>query len=100
MRSGVPDNTNYMDIQKETKKVTEHFQMYLEGKSFSPSTIQTYVNAIKTYFLANPGMKRYTYQDVLKSLDRYSSNGITLNTRKLYLNAVKKYYDYLLDTNQ
>jgi integrase/recombinase XerD len=74
--------------------------MYLEGKDFSSRTIQTYINALKTYFLANPRMKSYTYQDVLKSLERYSNSTMTLNSKKGYLNAIKKYYDYLLDTGQ
>jgi site-specific recombinase XerD len=89
-----------MDIQKETKRITKHFRIYLEEKRYSPKTIVWYVNAIKTYFLANPGMKRYTYKDVLKSLERYTNAPTKLNTKKGYLNAIKKYYDYLLDTGQ
>jgi site-specific recombinase XerD len=89
-----------MNTQTRKQSAPELFRRYLEDKGFSKGTLRTYVNIIETYFQSNPGMDTYNYQDVLVSLERYSGGAMSLNTRKGYLNAIKKYYDYLLDTGQ
>jgi integrase/recombinase XerD len=76
----------------------EKFRNYLEEKKFSKEGAKSYCRSMKTHLLKNPDMIKYNYKEVLKSLEPYSS--LSISARKTLLNRIKKYYDYLLDTNQ
>src|SRR6185312_2470091 len=95
-----PNCKSYMNIRKQGQSPLEDIQAYLEGKGYSPGTVSSYLYVLKIYFQANPNMETYTYQDVLTSLERYTGDRMKLNSRKGYLNAIKQYYNFLIDTGK
>lgn len=89
-----------MNIRKQKQSFPEDIQRYFKDKGYSPDTINSYLYVLKIYFQSNPDMETYTYRDVLASLERYAAGTMALNTRKGYLNAIKQYYNFLIDTGR
>lgn len=89
-----------MNMQQQKQSFPEGIRKYFENRGYSPGTISSYLYVLKIYFQANPNMETYTYQDVLTSLEHYSGDRMSLNSRKGYLNAIKQYYNFLVDTGR
>lgn len=76
------------------------FKTYLVEKAFSENSIRTYLNGVRIFLQGNPGADAYRYEDILSYLEYKPYRQLSLNARKGYLIQIKKYYDYLIETNQ
>jgi site-specific recombinase XerD len=85
-----------IDIEKKV----EDFRSYMKTKGYSPEAVKSYGNTIKNYLFINPEADMYKYKEVLSSLEQKSYRPLSISARKTIVIKVKKYYDFLLDTEQ
>jgi integrase/recombinase XerD len=73
---------------------------YLIKMGHTQQTIRSYKYAITHYLYSNPNAENYKFKDVLsyitEKVDAYKST----DTKNSLLAAVKKYYDYLIDSGK
>ncbi|MBN8703787.1 MAG: tyrosine-type recombinase/integrase [Bacteroidetes bacterium] len=76
----------------------EFYKNYLVEKNFSASTIRKYVFETKRFLLEHPNAKYYCYSNLVDYMHSISNAPIALTTRKIKLQVVKKYFDFLIET--
>ncbi|MBA3680505.1 MAG: tyrosine-type recombinase/integrase [Bacteroidetes bacterium] len=73
------------------------FEKYLHQMRHTASTIKSYLFANKVFLLDNPKPENFTYKDVVNYLSEKSLEYDNSNTKVYLLNAMKKYFDYLVE---
>jgi integrase/recombinase XerD len=73
------------------------FEQYLKRIGHSDQTLRTYRCAIKVFLQRHPDAHSYGYGDVLNYMEELGKTDVKVNTKIGKLNALKKYYDYLID---
>lgn len=75
-----------------------NIQDYLE-ENLHPSTVKNYLYEINKFRLLNRKTEYYNYQDVMEYVEELRKN-YPPNTINRIVSALKKYYDYLQETEQ
>jgi site-specific recombinase XerD len=75
-----------------------NIQTYLE-ENLHPSTVKNYLYEINKFRLLNRKTEDYNYQDVMEYVEELRRN-YPPNTINRIVSALKKYYDYLQETEQ
>jgi integrase/recombinase XerD len=73
------------------------FKEYLQKGGYSKQAVAGYGYTIGKFLLHYPKADTFTYSDILKYLDELGKVFQSVATKITKLNAVKKYYDYLID---
>lgn len=63
----------------------------------SESTAKTYLYYIEQFTAVNRDPKNMSYKAIVEYFDDLNSRGKSIDNRKVILNAVKRYYDYICD---
>lgn len=66
----------------------------------TPQSVKSYLIAIGSFLCSNPRAKDYTYRDIVGYLDGLKKIYQNDSTRSTQLAAIKKYYDFLLQTKR
>jgi integrase/recombinase XerD len=74
------------------------FENYLLQRGFTKLTVKTYLFSAEPFVTAYPEMGKFTYKEVFHALNDYLKGQKNANYRCSILAAIKKYYDYLLET--
>lgn len=80
---------------KELKQIEKYLR-----EQHTEQSVKSYLIAIENYLVANPKAKQYTYRDIVSYLEELKKIYQNDGTRSTQLAAIKKYYDYLLQTKQ
>lgn len=72
---------------------------YLE-RELREQTAKNYLYTINHFLKLHPRAKRYKYQDIVNYMAEVGQKYSTVQTRIRILSAVKRYYSYLVETNQ
>lgn len=76
------------------------FERYMQEKSYSKTAVRSYINTMKSFLISNPDAPKYQYNDILNYFGKLAKTDLSVSSRKTILIHLKKYYDYLLDTEQ
>lgn len=73
---------------------------YLNKSKLAPQSVENYLYTINNFLKLHPKAKRYKYQNMVDYLAGVRLQYPNIQTSIRILSAVKKYYDYLVDTGQ
>ena len=73
------------------------FKKYLHQCGHTDKTIKSYLHAYKVITNDNPQLQSYKFKDVINYLNEKSKDYSNGNTKVYILNALKKYFDYLIE---
>ncbi|MGB3947571.1 MAG: tyrosine-type recombinase/integrase [Bacteroidia bacterium] len=76
------------------------FEHYLAQQNYAPSTQRRYKLNVEAFIQSNPEPIKCEYKDILNYLEELNKYTPGTKTRSGRLNAIKKYYDYLIETGQ
>jgi integrase/recombinase XerD len=76
------------------------FECYLSSSGMSKGSIQTYLYQIRNFVTAYPEAPKFKYKDILNVLEEMAAHKPNATYRQGILAAIKKYYDYLIQTGQ
>lgn len=82
-------------LTKEAEEKIKVFTLWLKSKRYSPNTIKTYVDAIKTFlkFYANKPISEITNQDVIKFNNEYIlAKNYSASFQNQVVNAIKLFF--------
>ncbi len=82
------------------EKHTDEFRQWLESRSYSPRTRQTYYLSVKGFLTANPWGDEYQYSDIVTYFEGLTRSHLSIATRKDILIHLKRYYDFLVHTKK
>ena len=82
-------------LTNQQKKLEEYLRQH-----YTKSTVQSYYRHIMIYLKEQPEAKTSNYKDVVSYLWQLRKKYTNSDTVKTILNAIKKYYEYLLFTRQ
>lgn len=74
-------------------------QQYLL-QHLSKQTVQSYLHTINHFLKMHPNAKRYKYQELVNYMAGITETYPNIQTRIRILSAIKRYYDYLVYTEQ
>lgn len=77
--------------------ITQTLEQFLH-QDYSKQTVKSYLFAIDHFVKMNPRAKRYKYQHIVTYMDEISQQQPNPRYRVVILSAVKKYYDYLVES--
>lgn len=77
--------------------INQSLEQYLL-QQYSPQTVKSYLFAIDHFLKLNPKAKRYKYQDIVDYMEEIRQKQPNGKYRVTILSAIKKYYDYLVET--
>jgi len=77
-----------------TKQTLEQFLL----QNYSKKTVESYLFTINRFLKTNPRAKRYKYQHIVNHMDEISQQQSNSRYRVAILSAIKKYYDYLIES--
>lgn len=69
-------------------------------QDYTEPTVNSYMFAINHFLKLNPKAKRFKYQSIVKYMDEISQKQSNPRYRVVILSAIKKYYDYLVESGQ
>lgn len=69
-------------------------------RQHTKSTAKNYLYTINNFLLLHPDAKRYKYSDIVAYVENLSDLYPAVLTRSRILSSIKRYYDYLLITDQ
>lgn len=72
----------------------------MQERSYSKTAVRSYLRTMNVFLLSNPDAPKYQYKDILTYFGKLAGTDLSISTRKTTLIHLKKYYDYLLDTEQ
>jgi integrase/recombinase XerD len=75
----------------------QEFKKYLKANGFSWQSVNGYGYAINSLLQDHPNADSFTYVDVLGYLDKMGKLPLVHSSKATKLNAIKKYYDFLID---
>lgn len=75
-------------------------EKYLYRSGFSDGTIRTYMFQLENFLTVNPNAKNYGHKDILDAMEEITKHKKSASYRTAILAAIKKYYDYLVETGQ
>lgn len=76
----------------------QKFEHFLIRKQHSEKTRRSYLYAVKNFLAVCPKAEKYAYKDVINYWKDKAGNGRNQRTVVVELAAVKKYYDFLIET--
>lgn len=76
----------------------QNFKTYLLKENYSPASANSYRCIVTKFLLSCPGANNFSHKEVLAYLEELSHFKFAKNTRQAKLTALKKYYDFLIDT--
>lgn len=76
------------------------FERYLTQRKHSYKTMRSYNYAVKNFLAVCPDAKKYGYKDVINYMNERVNQGQNISSVTVVLAAVKKYYDFLIETGQ
>lgn len=82
-------------LSEEAEEKTNDFTLWLKSKRYSPNTIKTYTDAIKSFlkFYYNKPMAEITNQDVIKFNNEYIlANNYSASFQNQIVNAIKLFF--------
>lgn len=85
---------------RDIDKHLQGFERYMKERTYSRVAIRSYLRTMRVFLLSNPEAPKYQYKDVLEYFGKLSRTELSISSRKSTLIHLKKYYDYLLDTEQ
>ena len=77
----------------------ESIEQYIYRKLTGQSA-KTYMANLNNFLAVNPNAKNYQYKDIINYFEQLAKRYRNVNTRNLKLSAIKKYYDYLVESRQ
>jgi site-specific recombinase XerD len=80
-------------------KDAESLESYLR-EQYTDQSVKSYLITIDNFLCSNPKAMEYTYKDIVVYLDGLKKVYQNDGTRSTQLAAIKKYYDFLLETKQ
>jgi site-specific recombinase XerD len=75
-------------------------ETYLEQQGHTPQTIRSYTYHIKVFLSRNPQAQHYQYKDVVAYFNKANDGYLNSNYRTAILAAIKRYYDFLIETGK
>lgn len=87
-----------MNIHINQKKPETDFAIYLVQKGHSLQSIKTYQFLVDVFLKRNPNATEYKYHDIVKYFDTPIIKSRSLGYRNTILAAIKKYYDFLFNS--
>jgi integrase/recombinase XerD len=79
---------------------TNQFEDYLLKWGYSTETVKVYLFQVTPFIQAFPDLNSFTFKGVKEALAEYLKNHRNQNYKNTILCAIKKYYDYLIETRQ
>lgn len=76
------------------------FEEYILKKGHTKETVKTYSFEVTPFITMFPDMHTFTFKQVHLALTEYLKNHKNSNYKNNILAAIKKYYDYLIETGQ
>ena len=78
---------------------TQTLEQFIRA-NHTPSTAKTYLFEINNYLATNPRARYYKYMDIVKFVEILNGKYSNIRSRIQILSAVKRYYDYLLESGK
>lgn len=85
-------------INQQMNSTTLSFSEYLLWSGFQQHSVPPYVSQVQRLESQYPNASTLTYMDIVAYLDTLVLQGFTARLRRAHLTAIKKYFDYLLET--
>ena len=76
------------------------FEEYLFGMNHSLKTVKSYSYAVNCFLSVSPNAKNFLYRDVIEYMTQRKQQTRSIKTLAYILAAIKKYYDYLIETGK
>jgi integrase/recombinase XerD len=76
------------------------FSEYLTRQGHTEQSVKSYVYQVGVFLLANPDADSYMFKDMTEYLARQAEDYKNLNYRNAILAAIKRYYDFLIETGK
>jgi integrase/recombinase XerD len=76
------------------------FERFLSSSGMTKGSIQSYVYQVRNFLTSYPEAPKFQYKDVLDVLEEMATYKPNVTYRQAILAAIKKYYDYLIQTGQ
>ena len=79
---------------------TKNIEERMEEKKHAPRTVTTYCNTTRRFLKTDPWAEEYTYKDIVDYFGRLSQTKLVMTTRFAMLVALRRYYEFLLNTGR
>jgi site-specific recombinase XerD len=76
------------------------FEEYLLKKGHTKQTVKSYLFSATPFIDMNPDLNSFTFKSVTQALNNHLKHHKNQNYKNAILAAIKKYYDYLMETGQ
>ncbi|MFL5763590.1 MAG: tyrosine-type recombinase/integrase [Bacteroidia bacterium] len=79
---------------------TTEFENYLYKSGHTKETVKIYTFQVRPFLLMFPAMHAFTFRDFSRALTEFLKVYKNSNYKNTILSAIKRYYDFLLETGQ
>jgi integrase/recombinase XerD len=87
-------------MQPDKNLIVDSFVIYLKKNRFSAQSVKAYKCIIEKFLSVNPNGCFSTYNEILSYLEYLNGLGISKATKQGKLTALKKFFDFLVETEQ
>lgn len=78
----------------------DNFEDYLHKRGHTLETVKTYTFQVRPFVAMYPELNYFTFKDVTNALGDFVKMYTNQNYKNTILSAIKRYYDFLLETGQ
>lgn len=78
----------------------DNFEGYLQKRGHTTETVKTYTFQVRPFAAMYPELNYFTFKDVNNALSEFVKMYKNQNYKNTILSAIKRYYDFLLETGQ
>jgi len=87
-------------VQHSSNITVQAFAVFLKQSRFSAQTIRSYQYIVDKFLSENPNGCNYSYSEILSYLESLNRYDIGKSTKQLKLTVLKKFFDFLIETEQ